>query len=33
LRQGRIAWDMTAAETTRETLVAAMTGLLAAPAR
>lgn len=32
LRQGRIAWDVTAAETTRETLVAAMTGLLAAPA-
>ena len=32
LRQGRIAWDVTAAETKRETLVAAMTGLLAAPA-
>ena len=33
LRQGKIAWDAPAAETTRETLVAAMTGLLAVPAR
>jgi D-xylose transport system ATP-binding protein len=33
LRQGKIAWDAPAAATTRETLVAAMTGLLARPAR
>ena len=30
LRQGNIAWDSPASETTRETLIAAMTGLLAA---